>query len=114
MSDIATAGSHSTAWWYDERKRAVVLQILALVGVVLLLVFFIHNAVVNLAQRGIASGFDFLSSTAGFGISFTLIPYQESDTHGYAFLVGLLNTVLVSALGIVTATILGQLCFNFL
>ncbi len=111
MSDssglTATAGSHSTAWWYDERKRAVVLQILVFGGVVLLFAFFIYNAVVNLAQRGIASGFDFLSSTAGFGISFTLIPYQESDTHGYAFLVGLLNTILVSVLGVIAATILG-------
>ncbi len=103
----ATAGSASIAWWNDERKRSIVIQILVLGGVALLIAFFIYNAVVNLAQRGIASGFDFLSSTAGFGISFSLIPYQESDTHGYAFLVGLLNTVLVSALGIVAATILG-------
>ncbi len=111
MSDssglAATAGSASISWWNDERKRAVVIQILVLGGVVLLFAFFIYNAVVNLAQRGIASGFDFLSSTAGFGISFSLIPYQESDTYGDAFIVGLLNTILVSALGIVAATVLG-------
>lgn len=111
MSDssglAATAGSHSTAWWNDERKRSIVFQILVLGGVVLLIAFFIYNAIVNLAQRGIASGFDFLSSTAGFGLSFTLIPYQETDTHGYAFIVGLLNTILVSVLGIIAATILG-------
>jgi len=100
-------GQPSVAWWNDERKRSLVFQAVALLGVVALLVFFVHNAVVNLAERGIASGFDFLFSTAGYGISFTLIPYQESDTHGYAFLVGLLNTVLVSALGIVAATVIG-------
>ncbi len=106
MTDIA-AGRQTTAWYNDERSRAVVFQILTLVGVIALFAFFVYNAVINLAERGIASGFDFLSSTAGFGISFTLIPYQESDTHGYAFIVGLLNTVLVSALGIVAATIIG-------
>lgn len=101
------AGQASIAWWNDQRKRALVFQFAALLGVAALFVFFVHNAVVNLAERGIASGFDFLSTTAGYGISFSLIPYQESDTHGYAFLVGLLNTVLVSALGIVAATVIG-------
>ncbi|GAB5471241.1 MAG: amino acid ABC transporter permease [Rhodospirillales bacterium] len=100
-------GQAPTAWWNDERKRALAFQALVLFGVMALIAFFIYNAVVNLAQRGIASGFDFLSSTAGYGISFTLIPYQESDTHGYAFLVGLLNTILVSVLGIIAATIIG-------
>ncbi|MEO1194045.1 MAG: amino acid ABC transporter permease [Pseudomonadota bacterium] len=111
MSDssglAATAGQAHTAWYNDERKRAVFFQILVLLGVIALIAFFAYNAVVNLAERGIASGFGFLSATAGYGISFTLIPYQESDTHGYAFLVGLLNTVLVSFLGIIAATIIG-------
>ncbi len=111
MSDSSglatTAGRSTTAWWNDERKRALVFQFLVVGGVIVLIAFFIYNAIVNLAQRGIASGFDFLSSTAGFGLSFTLIPYQETDTHGYAFIVGLLNTILVSVLGIIAATILG-------
>lgn len=103
----ATTSDRSIAWWNDERKRALVFQALFLGGVVLLFAFFAYNAIVNLAQRGIASGFGFLSSTAGFGISFSLISYRETDTHGDVFLVGLLNTVLVSALGIVAATVLG-------
>ncbi len=55
----------------------------------------------------ITSGFGFLDNTAGFGINQTLIPYSESDTYGRVFLVGLLNTLLVAAIGIVLATILG-------
>jgi len=70
-------------------------------------VYLINNALDNLERRGIASGFEFLSSTAGFGIIMHLIEYSEESSYGRAFLVGLLNTLLVSALGIVFATILG-------
>ncbi|MCQ6507869.1 ABC transporter permease subunit, partial [Vibrio parahaemolyticus] len=56
---------------------------------------------------GITSGFGFLNNTAGFGIPQHLIPYSEGDTYGRVFLVGLLNTLLVSVIGIVLATIIG-------
>jgi general L-amino acid transport system permease protein len=66
------------------------------------------NAAQNLAQAHIASGFGFWKNTAGFDISQTLIPYSSStSTFGRAFWVGLLNTLLVSALGIVFATVIG-------
>src|SRR5215467_6255961 len=66
------------------------------------------NAANNLAKAGIASGFRFWDNTAGFDISQTLISYSSStSTYGRAFWVGLLNTLLVAALGIVLATALG-------
>src|SRR5690606_28230686 len=68
---------------------------------------FYENARQNLALQNTATGFGFLWETAGFGLSQTLIAYAESSTYGRAFLVGLLNTLLVSALGIVFATIIG-------
>lgn len=69
----------------------------------------VANARANLQAQRIASGFGFLSNTAGFGISQTLIPYVESDSYTRVFLVGLLNTLAVSAIGIVFATIIGFL-----
>ncbi len=93
--------------WYDRRVRSVLWQILAVAGVVLLSGFLLGNLFDNLARRGIASGFGFLDSTAGFGITMSLIPYSEASSYGRAFMVGLLNTLLVSALGIVCATVLG-------
>ena len=69
----------------------------------------IHNAAENLARAKIASGFGFWDNTAGFDISQTLIDYPTTSTYGRAFWVGLLNTLLVAALGIVLATILGFL-----
>ncbi|MGC2075184.1 MAG: ABC transporter permease subunit [Xanthobacteraceae bacterium] len=66
------------------------------------------NAAANLAKANIASGFRFWNNTAGFDISQTLIDYSPStSTFGRAFWVGLLNTLLVAALGIVLATALG-------
>ena len=69
----------------------------------------IHNAAENLARAKIASGFGFWDNTAGFDISQTLIEYQATSTYGRAFWVGLLNTLLVAAIGIVLATIVGFL-----
>jgi general L-amino acid transport system permease protein len=66
------------------------------------------NAAHNLAHSNIATGFGFWNNTAGFDISQTLIAYSAStSTFGRAFWVGLLNTLLVSGIGIVLATILG-------
>ena len=91
----------------DPRFRSIVVQFLLLVAVVWLGWTFYRNAQSNLAAQNIASGFGFLEQTAGFGISQTLIPYAESSSYGRAFLVGLVNTLLVAGLGIVFATIIG-------
>ncbi|WP_279463499.1 amino acid ABC transporter permease [Aeromonas dhakensis] len=94
-------------WWYDAKVRALIFQCLAIAVVVGFLFYIIHNALTNLATRGITTGFDFLGNTAGFGILQSLIPYDETYTFGRTFLVGLLNTLLVSVLGILFATLLG-------
>jgi len=58
-------------------------------------------------SRGITTGFDFLGNPAGFEILMSLIDYDSTHTYGRTFLVGLLNTVLVSFVGILLATLLG-------
>ncbi|MFP2361812.1 amino acid ABC transporter permease [Enterobacter ludwigii] len=87
--------------------RAWLFQVIAIIAVVLVAVYLIHNTITNLNNRGITSGFAFLDRSAGFGIVQHLIDYQEGDTYGRVFVVGLLNTLLVSALCIVFASILG-------
>jgi general L-amino acid transport system permease protein len=84
------------------------LQVALIVLVVGLGVAAVHNAAVNMAKANIAHGFGFWNNTAGFDISQTLIDYSSStSTFGRAFWVGLLNTLLVSLIAIVLATILG-------
>ncbi|WP_343553077.1 amino acid ABC transporter permease [Pantoea sp.] len=87
--------------------RAWLYQIIAIVAVLAVVGYLIHNTVINLANRGITSGFGFLDRNAGFGIVQHLIDYTEGDTYARVFMVGLTNTLLVSALCIVFASILG-------
>ncbi|MGH2339911.1 amino acid ABC transporter permease [Segnochrobactraceae bacterium EtOH-i3] len=98
-----------TSWFYDPKVRAVAFQILVVAVVFAIGYEVVMNAKANLQRQNIASGFGFLSNRAGFDISQTLIAYTTDSTYGRAFLVGLLNTLLVAALGIVCATILGFL-----
>lgn len=87
--------------------RAWLFQFLAILAVIAVAIYLIHNTINNLSSRGITSGFAFLDRSAGFGIVQHLIDYQQGDTYGRVFLVGLLNTLLVSALCIVFASFLG-------
>ena len=93
--------------WNDPKYRAIFFQVLVLALVIGFGAYLVNNTLDNLARQGIASGFDFLGTTAGFSIGMTLIEYAETSTYGRAFLVGLLNTLLVSVIGVVFATILG-------
>lgn len=88
-------------------ERWLLIQAIALAALVWLGWEVVANTAHNLAQRNIASGFDFLWEPAGFDISQTLIPYDEGDSYARAFIVGLLNTLVVAAIGIVLATVLG-------
>lgn len=97
----------ATRPWNDPRIRALAFQALVVLAVIAGLAYIVQNTLHNLEQRGISTGFDFLSTEAGFGIIQTLVPYDETSTFGRTFVVGLLNTLLVSALGILLATLLG-------
>lgn len=96
-------------FWNDPRYRAIFFQVVVLGGVILFFVYITGNTMRNLERQGIASGFGFLKTTAGFNIAMSLIGWDETDTYGRAFVVSVLNTLLVSGLGIVFATILGFL-----
>ncbi|MEQ8265896.1 MAG: amino acid ABC transporter permease [Parvibaculum sp.] len=93
--------------WYNPRVRSVIYQAAVLVAVVGIVWFFTATAQENLERLNISSGFGFLDTTAGFGIIQTLIPYTEQSSYGRAFLVGLLNTLVVAVIGIVLSTFLG-------
>lgn len=92
---------------YNPTFRSIAFQAIAIALLVFFVYTIVNNALNNLAARGIATGFGFLDQTAGFGIGFSTIDYVETDTYATTFFVGLLNTALVSVLGIIFATILG-------
>jgi general L-amino acid transport system permease protein len=93
---------------HPRRFGSIALQIAILLVIAGLVYGAILNAAQNLARAHIASGFGFWNNTAGFDISQTLIAYSPSaSTFGRAFAVGLVNTLVVAAIGIVLATVLG-------
>ena len=87
--------------------KKILPQILTLLFIVLIFGFFTMNAQVNMEARGIDFGFGFLKSAASFDIQFSLIDYDGSHSYARAYLVGLLNTLLVAFIGIILATLLG-------
>ncbi len=95
------------SFFYRPEVRQTIYQVVLVVALIALFWMIVSNAAENLRRQNIASGFNFLNSTSGFDISQTLIDYQNTDTYGRAFIVGLWNTVLVAVIGIFFATILG-------
>lgn len=99
--------SQKQHWWNNAQYRSLFFQVLLVAMLVGFFWFIGTNTLANLDKRGISTGFGFLSLKAGFGILQSLVPYDESYTFGRTFVVGLLNTLLVSGLGIIFATIIG-------
>ena len=95
------------AVWNDPKYRALFFQVVLVLALGYFIVSIVNNTLQNMESRGISTGFAFLSEPAGFGILQSLIEFDESHTYGRTFFVGLLNTLLVSGLGIFFATIVG-------
>jgi general L-amino acid transport system permease protein len=95
------------AFYNNPRVRSAFYQLVVVALVIWFGIEFATNARANLEAKGLRFGFGFLNDPASFGINQTLIAYSEQDSYWRVFFVGLLNTLLVSGLGIVFATILG-------
>ncbi len=107
-NDNATEPKQSSSSAFnDPRVRGVVFQALLISFLIWIGWTIFQNTLQNMETRGIKTGFDFLTNPAGFEILMSLVEYDSSHTYGRTFLVGLLNTVLVSFVGIFLATILG-------
>jgi len=89
--------------------KKILPQLLTLLFIVLVFGFFTMNAQENMGARGLEFGFGFLKTQASFDIQFSLIDYDGSHSYARAYLVGLLNTLLVAFIGIILATLLGAI-----
>lgn len=107
-NNIPKGVSGKIPFWRDIRVLRVLFQVIFLLGVILLLVILYTNMLKGLRGLGLTLNLDFLQDEAGFDIS-EGIPYEPSDVYLKAFWVGILNTLKVSIIGIVCATLLGLL-----
>jgi len=97
----------AVAWWRNPAVRGLLAQLFVLGVVVGVGYYLVSNLLVNLEERRIRTGFGFLDQQAGFAIGESIISFAPTDSYARAFLAGLLNTIRVSLIGIVLATILG-------
>lgn len=95
--------------WRDIRFLKILAQVIFLIVLVLVAGYLYLNVTTNLARQGLTVGYGFINNPASFGIGESFIPYEPSNTYGRALLVGLVNTLVISALGIVLTTIVGVL-----
>ncbi|MCC0030115.1 MAG: amino acid ABC transporter permease [Brucellaceae bacterium] len=108
--DVAGPGEGARAsLLYDPKIRGIFYQVVIFIGLTAFVWWIVGNTIDNLQRQNIASGFDFLKGRAGFDVSQSLIDFTSDSSYGRAIVVGLLNTVLVAAIGIVTATVVGFL-----
>ncbi len=98
-----------THFWNDEKTRGILYQIVTACFVAFVGYYLISNVQDNMAKQSIASGFDFLEKEAAFEIGEKSIEYTAADNYGRALLVGVINTLKVSFIGMILTTILGTI-----
>ncbi len=95
------------SFWNDPKIRSVAVQVFLVLAVGFFAYEIVDNTLTNLSKRNIATGFEFLNKSAGFALIQTLIEFSSESSYGTALLAGFLNTLMVSGIGIVLATVLG-------
>lgn len=91
----------------DPKIRGLIYQFVVMAAIIAFVVVVAKNTAANIAAQNKATGFDFFFQPSGFDIFFTLIPYDRASYYWEAFVVGMLNTLLVSVIGVIFATLLG-------
>ncbi len=100
--------SSKTYFWNDKKTRSILYQVITAVLVALLGYYLISNVQNNMEKQSIASGLGFIQKEAAFEIGETIIEYSAADTYGRALIVGVLNTLKISFIGMILTTILGS------
>ena len=104
---IQVVSKSSIPLWRDDRVIKAIAQIISAILVIGFVILAVGNVIQAAHDRGLSLGFDFVDQSAGFPLAESTIPYDPSRSFGYAFLVGLLNTLKAAVLGVVLATALG-------
>ncbi|RVU33809.1 ABC transporter permease subunit [Hwanghaeella grinnelliae] len=111
MAVEAERAGGGVSWWYDKRTRAIIMQVVVISLFVAFIGYIVNNTATNMEARGLSPGFGFMDQIAGFNptsAEFNLTDFDvNSSTHGDVFILGLVNTLVISAIGVVLATIVG-------
>lgn len=108
LADAGRGARPGISWLNNPTYRGIAIQAVILAAIALFIVWIVNNTTANLATLHIASGFAFLEDRAGFDVA-AFLPFSPDDSYGYALWIGLVDTIIVSVLGIVIATLVGVL-----
>jgi general L-amino acid transport system permease protein len=106
---VKNTASEKVPFWLDPKKRAIFFQFITLCMVGLLAYYLTSNTIHNLKKQNIATGFGFLHKTSSFEIGESLISYSAASSYGRALIVGALNTLYVSSIGVIITIIMGAI-----
>lgn len=95
------------SFFNDPVIRGIIYQVVVAALLIAFIYWVVGNTAANLAAQKKTNGFDFLWKTAGFDISFALLPWSRASYYWEALAVGITNTLLVAFIGIILATMLG-------
>ncbi len=95
------------SFFNNPKYRGWIYQSILLIFLAGFFYSIVSNTLDNMSAQGIKSGFSFLGTSAGFDVLQSLLPFQTTDSYSKIFIIGILNTILVSVIGIIFATILG-------
>jgi ABC-type amino acid transport system permease subunit len=87
------------SFWNNPKIRSIAVQLFMLLVIGFFAYEIVHNTIVNLTKRNIATGFEFLNKSAGFDIIQSLVEFSSASSYGQALIAGFLNTLLVSSIG---------------
>ncbi len=104
-SDVYEAPKVS--FWNDPKIRSTMVQVIMVLVVGFFVYEIVDNTITNLTKRNISTGFGFLNKSAGFDLIQSLVVFTSESSYGQALIAGFLNTLLVSCIGILLASILG-------
>lgn len=107
MTDPPRAAFRLSMLFNDTRYRSLTFQAIALFLLIVAFAYLGSNLAKNLTAAGLNISFDFLWNPAGYDINQHLIEYDSQSTNARAAVVGILNTLLVSFLACLTATVFG-------
>ena len=107
LTDPPPQAFHFSMLWNDTRYRSYTFQALALILLIVAIAYLGNNLIRNLAAAGLNISYDFLGNPSGYDINQTLVEHTSQSSHGNAAIVGILNTLLVSVLACITATVFG-------
>ena len=100
------AGARPPAW-RDVRVLSWAFQLVVFAVVAAVVYWLINNYRMNTASSGIPTNFEFLTGPSSFGIPGS--DFDQNQPVHSAFVVGVLNTIRISVVGVILATALGIL-----